>query len=188
MIEEPAIAPKIVHFGVEDLGRRTTLTPHTDLMRSPIEELQATVEESSRAITDATHEAILAIARVVNLDHIVVVGVIAAKSANVEDLRQRVKRRRYAEFADEHLVSGAVVAAVERAGLPVLAVTGPEALKSARAYFGRDRKELGEEAKRAQPALGRGFEYHHRLPTLAARVALAGAERDGPSGAQRERL
>ena len=168
----PPAAPTVAQFGSGELrdDGGPALTPHADSRRSPVAELPAAVEVAITAVTAKALGLVRAFAE--PSDGLAVVGVMVPRWPKVADLERRVARVSYAEHADEHLVADAVLDAAGHLGVPVLAMTGAEVLHQAQAAFGLDRRALGQEAERAQPAFGRRFSYHHRLPALAARVTL----------------
>jgi hypothetical protein len=176
-IEGPLEAPTVTNFGRHQLECAASLTPHADFMRASLEVLQREVVRSERDIAHAAAEAVTALLRELDSSEpLAVIGTIIPRCLRVDDLRRRVVRRAYADCADGHLVSGAVAGAARSAGVPVMEISGVDALRGAERYFGLDRQALGQQAKQAQGAMGADFDYHHRLPTLAARIALAAIE------------
>ena len=170
----------VVEFGSASLDAGVTLTPHEKFMHEPLDELASRVTETMSALTAAVEERLHPVFEDLLAAHeVAVVAVVIPRCPRVEDLRNRVRRRSYARCADEHLLAEVVRGVVTKAALPVVALSAVEALRRAEEYFGLDRQALGIEARRAQPDLGQDFDYHHRLPALAARVALAATASPG---------
>lgn len=156
------------------LRREESLTPHLDSMRCGVDEVAAAVARSARWLTQTMTEAVGALMSLAPRGgQIDVIAVVTPRCRRVEELRKRVQRRSFAICADEHLLTDTLQAGARATGTPVLTIRPGEALERARDRFGLSRQSLGHAAELHQAELGDSFMYHHRLPALAARLAVA---------------
>lgn len=173
-LQDPALTPRVLHVSTAPLDENA-LAPHRGHLRGADHRLAERIEASELVIANTARvELARAEQAVGRFDLVAVVG---PRCPKVAALARRVERPRYALCADEHLIADSIALAAADISANVVQSSAAELLHLANDYFDLDRHALGQEAKAAQAALGADFHYHHRLPHLAARVALASTKR-----------